>query len=202
MTADKTPDSDRLIAWVDVETTGLNEQAGSILEVGIILTDNALNEVAEWSRVVFFRDCVDPEIAAMHGPDGSGLLARPMFRPWPSFMFSFVEGSSNAPPDRGDVADEAIKWLCSHCGDVAPLWGGRNTHFDRRWLRHHMRTLHDAIHHRNVDETTARILLESWAGITIPKDPAAGTKHRVLPDLRETLRVMREVRKAFGRLRS
>lgn len=199
MTADKISDGDRFIAWIDVETTGLNEQAGSILEVGIILTDNALNEVAEWSRVVAFWGYVDEAIAAMHGPTGSGLLTPDPDNNRPDGWYTGTTDVRTSSP--WVVAVDGAEWLRSHCGDVAPLWGGRNTHFDRRWLRHHMRALHDAIHHRNVDETTARILLESWAGITIPKDPDAGTKHRVLPDLRETLRVMREVRKAFGRLR-
>lgn len=199
MSADKTPDEDRLIAWVDVETTGLDEQAGSILEVGIILTDHDLTEIARWSRVVAFWGYVDEAIAAMHGPDGSGLLTPD---PGPDRPEGWYTGTDKTPASSPWEAVEAgAEWLRSHCGDVAPLWGGRNTHFDRRWLRHHMRALHNAIHHRNVDETTARILLQSWAGITIPKDPDAGTKHRVLPDLRETLRVMREVHKAFGRLR-
>ena len=199
MTADKTPDHERLIAWVDVETTGLDPERGSVLEVGIILTDMAIVEIAEWSRVVAFWGPVDEAISTMHGPTGSGLLAPDSYHDCNDGWYTGTNEARASHPSV--VAETGAEWLRSHCGDVAPLWGGRNPHFDRGWLRHHMPALHDAIHYRSIDETTLRITLAAWAGIKVPKAESGTAKHRVLDDLRESLRVSREFRSACGRMR-
>lgn len=191
-----TPDTDRLLCWVDVETTGLDETRGAILEVGLILTDWSLRELDARSWCVRFVGRVDPTIATMHGPAGSGLLRAEATQQ--------VLGAEDANPPAylmrcdglpvADVEAMARAWLHERCPEAAPLWAGRNVAFDRRWVREHMPRLHDALHHRSVDETTARMTLAEWAGVTVPKDPTAGTRHRTLDDLRESLRVMRAVR--------
>lgn len=193
-----TQDTDRLLCWVDVETTGLDADRGAVLEVGIILTDWSLRELDARSWRVRFLGRVDPYIATMHGPGGSGLLrvANPGLGLPPDLAIWSCEG---LPPS--DVEAMARAWLHERCSEVAPLWAGRNVAFDRRWLLAHMPRLHDAIHHRSVDETPLRMALEAWAGVTVPKDPTAGTRHRTLDDLRESLRVMRRVRRVLSALR-
>ena len=44
---------DDLLVWLDLETTGLNPHRCSIIQMGIIITDNDLNEIeaAESARV-------------------------------------------------------------------------------------------------------------------------------------------------------
>lgn len=188
------PDSERLLCWVDVETTGLDEQRGAILEVGLLLTDWTLRELDARSWCVRFSGWVDPTIATMHGPAGSGLLrfGQEMRGAGEVAPIAYVGHCDGLPV--ADVEAMARAWLHERCPEAAPLWAGRNVAFDRRWVREHMPRLHDAIHHRSVDETTARMTLAEWAGVTVPKDPTAGTRHRTLDDLRESLRVMRAVR--------
>lgn len=193
-----TPDTDRLLCWVDVETTGLDETRGAILEVGLILTDWTLRELDARSWCVRFVGRVDPTIATMHGPTGSGLLR--VADPGLGLPHNLAIWSCDGLPVT-DVEAMARAWLHERCPEVAPLWAGRNVAFDRRWIKEHMPRLHDALHHRGVDETTARMTLAAWAGITVPKDPTAGTKHRTLDDLRESLRVMRRVRRVLSALR-
>lgn len=179
------PDHARPWVWVDTETTGLNERTGAVLEVGFIVTDAALTVRAEWSWTVRFVGGVDDHIAKMHGPTGSGLL-----RPVGALMASDLYACDGLFPD--EVAAMAVAWLAEQCGGVAPLWCGRNVAFDRRWIREHMPRLHEAFHHRSVDETALRIALAGWAGLTVEKDAtAAGNRHRALDDLHECLRVAR-----------
>jgi oligoribonuclease (3'-5' exoribonuclease) len=183
------PDRDRLVAWIDTETTGLDERTGSVLEVGIVVTDMALIEKARRAWTVRFVGEVDDAIARMHGPAGSGLIRdytctddrRVLWR------------GEGLPVDEVDAM--AAAWLADQCGGIAPLWGGRNVAFDRRWCRKHMPRLHGEVHHRSLDETTLRIALDAWAGLVVPKDATPqGNRHRALDDLDECLRVARAFR--------
>lgn len=192
-----TADRDRLWCWVDVETTGLNERAGSLLEVGLILTRPDLVEIASWSRLVAFWGPVDDEIARMHGPAGSGLLT-----PDPDGKKWYTGSVCDWTFPEGVIGESAVEWLRSHCGEVAPLWCGRNVGFDRRWLREHMPALDDVVLHRSFDETTARLVLEAWGGVRLPKDPAGGTRHRALDDLRQSLAIARRLRSFILRARA
>lgn len=189
MTATPPPDHARPWVWVDTETTGLRERTGAVLEVGFIVTDAALAVRAERSWCVRFTGRVDEAIARMHGPTGSGLIrvADPGLGLPPDHAIWLGDG---LPPD--EVAAMAVAWLAEQCGGVAPLWCGRNVAFDRRWIREHMPRLHEAFSHRSIDETTLRIALAGWAGLTVEKDATAqGNRHRALDDLHECLRVAR-----------
>ena len=44
------------LLWIDIETTGLDEHTSRMLEVGMILTDGDLNEVASVEVVLGWRD--------------------------------------------------------------------------------------------------------------------------------------------------
>lgn len=170
-----------------METTGLDETTGAVLEVGVIVTDATLAVRAERAWMVRFWGTVSETIAAMH--TASGLLIRDR---------AFDDGSALYHSDglsAPEVDAMASVWLAGVCGGVAPLWCGRNVAFDRRWLRAHLPRLHDVCHHRSIDETTLRIALAGWAGVTVPKDATAtGNRHRALDDLHECLRVARAFR--------
>ena len=189
MTATPPPDHARPWVWVDTETTGFSERHGAILEVGLVVTDAALDIRAERSWCVRFVGRVDEAIAKMHGPAGSGLIrvADPgLGLPQRAAIWK-CDGLSVL-----EVEAMAVAWLAEQCGGVAPLWCGRNVAFDRRWIREHMPRLHEAFSHRSVDETTLRIALAGWAGLTVEKDATAqGNRHRALDDLHECLRVAR-----------
>lgn len=186
-------DTDRPIVWVDLETTGLDERRCAVLEVGLVVTDLALVEHARRAWTVRYVGPVSPFIAAMHGPDGSGLLR---------CILASEQGATawrgeGLPVDEVDAL--AAAWLSDVCDGVAPLWGGRNVAFDRRWCRAHLPRLHDAVAHRSLDETTLRIVLDAWAGVVVPKDATPqGNRHRALDDLDECLRVARAFRAAMA----
>jgi oligoribonuclease len=186
-------DHERPWAWIDVETTGLDERTGAMLEVGIVVTDHALHEIARQSWTVQFWGTVTPEIAAMH--TASGLLTQ---------AGAFSDGSAvyrcDGLPLR-EVERDAVDWLWTHCDDVAPLWCGRNVSFDRAWIRHHLPRLAAAFHHRSVDETTLRIAAQAWGGLAFPR-LTHGTQHRALDDLDESIEVVRRVRTLLSALGS
>ena len=188
-----TPDTDRLLCWVDVETTGLDETRGAILEVGLLLTDWTLRELDARSWCVRFVGRVDPTIAAMHGPSGSGLLR--VANPGLGLPHNLAIWSCDGLPV-ADVEAMARAWLHERCPEAAPLWAGRNVAFDRVWLREHMPRLCDALHYRGrcIEEAALVTALAMWGGVHIPKHANGEPKHQTLDDLRESLRVMRAVR--------
>ena len=40
------------LAWIDLETTGTDEEAGSILEIGLTVTDTELHPLDGWETLV------------------------------------------------------------------------------------------------------------------------------------------------------
>ncbi len=62
------------LAWIDLETTGLDPDVHDILEIGIIITDRELNEVA---REVDLRNAVPRARVEPRGArDAPGIRAR------------------------------------------------------------------------------------------------------------------------------
>jgi oligoribonuclease len=187
------------MVWVDLETTGLpeNVQDESVLELGIVITDRVGVEFATYRSLV-----IDPYYSSnmrrakevvreMH--ESSGLLSE-----LDEIRESFAKSgetlwSSRLAPD--NVADDALDWLVEMVGprvesDRLPLCGS-TINFDRTFLAHHMRVLHDWFHYRNIDVSTVMNLIKmhrpelyafgekAYAGKT--------KKHRVLDDLRDSI---------------
>lgn len=165
--------------WIDVETTGLDETAGHLLEVGIILTDRHHVEIARRSWVLHYAGTPpDPYVRDMH--TRSGLLAECLA----------------SPLTREAAETEIVAWLWAHGGKergfAGPLLGGRNAHFDRRWLRAHLPRVVALLSHRGLDATTMRVEMQE-AGITVAK----GEAHRALADLDNDLSIARRHRQAL-----
>lgn len=165
--------------WIDVETDGLDEQTGNLLEVGIVLTDRHHVEIARRSWVLHFHlPIMDLWVAAMHAR--SGLSAECLV----------------SPLTREAAQEDILEWLRKHgvrSGSVSPpLLGGRNAHFDRRWLRAHLPRVVALLSHRGLDATTMRVEMAE-VGITVAK----GEAHRALADLDNDLTIARRHRQAL-----
>ena len=184
-----TPDTDRLLCWVDVETTGLDETRGAIPEVGLILTDWTLRELDARSWCVRFVGRVDLTIATMHGPQGSGLLR--VADPGLGLPHNLAIWSCDGLPVT-DVEAMAARGCTSGARGRA-LWAGRNVAFGRAGSGAHAAPARRHPPPRRGRDHRPDDPLAAWAGITVPKDPTAGTKHR--PSMTcASLRVMRRVR--------
>lgn len=159
------------LLWTDIETTGLDERGGLLLELGLILTGPGprFEERAAWSAVVGYPDirsrCRDPYVREMH--ERNGLLDE-------------VECSTAT---LAEVEARAVQWVKDRHGTDLPM-GGSSPHFDRRWLKEHTPILAGLYHHRMIDATTLRILF----GFEKP-----ASSHRALADLRVSLDFVREL---------
>lgn len=165
--------------WIDVETEDLDETRSALLEVGIVLTDRAHVEIARRSWVLHYAGTPpEPYVRDMH--TRSGLLAE-------------CRASSLT---REGAETEIIAWLWAHGGKergfAGPLLGGRNAHFDRRWLRAHLPRVVALLSHRGLDATTMRVEMAE-VGITVAK----GEAHRALADLDNDLAIARRHREVL-----
>lgn len=167
-----------LICWLDLETTGIDPCADRILEVGMILTDFDLNEVAEFSRVIKPVDLdlarMSPIVSAMH--NANGLLQD---------VHARGVGTREAHAD-------AVEWLAQHTEKGSAPSAGFSVGFDRSFLAVHCWALHEYLSHRSIDCSTLKILKRAWRpGIA---EPQGRGSHRVLDDCREAMTFLRAMR--------
>jgi oligoribonuclease len=177
--------TERLV-WIDLETTDLDETTGSILEVGIAITDRDLKIIALHDWQVYyaggvFTDALDepghplympPEVRASH--EASGLIAD-------CIKHGFTDGV---------LETKACAFIDQHGGKASPMCGS-SVHFDRRWLARHMPELHAMFHYRNFDASHYRIEGELTGRSDIPAKPDASLAHRALVDVSNSIDLAR-----------
>lgn len=199
-----------MLAFLDLETTGLDPKKGSILELALVLTDDDLKPIAEpFSEVVrpmHLRgyEVMDDYVRNMHRE--SGLLA---------LLYADHHGPGAEVVERpsirrcGEVEAAAIEWLLSTVERAAPavLGGphktlkttplaGNSIHFDRSWLAEHMPDLERLFLHRNVDVSTLNESARRWRPELYDARPGAGgsPKHRALDDVYASIDAARHYR--------
>jgi oligoribonuclease len=184
-----------MLAWCDLETTGLNPHTDTILEIGFIFTDDQLNELSRNSWVLPFAGQVDAFIEKMHGPStlgGSGLLdecanqvKRRLSR---DYFVPKIEGWIRIEL-RKHLGETIIK-------DARPPLCGSSIHFDYRFLsasREFSKIL-ELFHYRMIDVSVIKELARRWAPEVYDGRPKPGARHRVLPDLEDSIAELRYYR--------
>lgn len=166
-------------AFLDFETTGLDEMLCAPIEVAVVVTDEQLNELGSCEGLIRpLNGCVwEPAAREMH--ERSGLA-----------------------PDaavNGVRLHTVVAWLTERLAefrepDVSLHLAGNSVHFDRRFLKRYFPTTEQLLHHRHLDVSSVRMLAEA-AGHT----PIAGEKpHRATADVRRSLE---DARRFLGVLR-
>lgn len=173
------------IAWIDIETTGLDRDQDLILEVAVVITDAELNELGYFSEVVhqdraLAVSMMDKAVLQMH--TRSGLLADLAVS---SSASSIVE-----------IEQRLLEFVAEHRALGAPV-AGSNIGFDRGFLELGMPTLNDqALHYRSIDVSTVKELARRWAPHEYETAPRKRNTHRALPDIRESIAELRHYRDA------
>ena len=170
------PRPDRLV-WMDLEMTGLDPDQDVILEIATLVTDGALQVLAEGPSLAIHR--APEELARMDAWNqathaGSGLLERVR-----------TSGVDARAAERQTLAFLQA-WVPP---GVSPLCGN-SVHQDRAFLRREMPALAAHFHYRNVDVSTIKELVRRWypGGLQAPPKQQA---HRALDDARESVAELR-----------
>jgi len=175
----------RLI-WVDLEMTGLDPAADSILEIATIVTDADLNELAVGPVYAISQE--KETLEAMddwnrtHHSD-SGLWDRVL----------------KSKADMREAEQGTLEFLGLWTEpDTSPLCGNSICQ-DRRFMHRLMPELESWFHYRNLDVSTLKELAARWAP-DILEGLTKQNRHEALADIRDSIDELRYYRPLMGAL--
>ena len=164
-----------MLAWMDLEMTGLEPDRHVIVEMATLLTDNELNLVAEGPELIIHQPAeamakMDDFVRKMHTK--SGLLPQ-------------IEASTLS---LDDAIAETLAFLKEHIPEAksVPLCGN-SIGTDRRFLAVYAPEIENFLHYRSIDVSTIKELARRWYPGVLEKAPPKAAGHRALDDIRESV---------------
>lgn len=174
-----------MLAWMDLEMTGLDPDNDVIVEVATIITDDDLNIIAEGPDIVIKR--TEQELAKM------GSFVRDMHTK-SGLLASILE----SPISAEEARDATLQFLKEHIKEerTVPLCGN-SIGTDRRFLNKQWPVIEEFLHYRSIDVSTLKELARRWYPETLRKAPDKQTTHRALDDIRESIEELKYYREAL-----
>jgi len=171
-----------MLAWMDLEMTGLDPAKHVIVEFATLLTDDDLNIIAEGPEIVVHA--TDEELAEMDQVvidmhTRSGLLNEIK-----ASEVSLQEG-----------IDATLAFLKEHIPEPrsVPLCGN-SIGMDRRFLAVHATEIEEYLHYRSVDVSTIKELARRWNPDALDNGPRKDASHRAMDDIRESIKELQHYR--------
>jgi oligoribonuclease len=168
-----------VLAWMDLEMTGLEPGRHVIVEIATLLTDDDLEIIAEGPDLVIHADAaalseMDDVVVQMH--TRSGLL----------------DAITSSTITLDDAITQTLDFLRLHIPEAksVPLCGN-SIGTDRRFLALFMPPIDEYLHYRSVDVSSVKELTRRWYPETYKKVPRKGGGHRALDDIRESIAELR-----------
>ncbi|MGH9058536.1 MAG: oligoribonuclease [Acidimicrobiales bacterium] len=176
-----------MLAWMDLEMTGLDPHRNVIVEIATLLTDDDLEVVAEGPDLVVAATedelaAMDAVVRAMH--TRSGLLPA-------------IQASTLPLADAGKAT---LAFLREHIPEArtVPLCGN-SIGTDRRFLAAHLPEIDEFLHYRSVDVSTVKELARRWYPEALAAAPKKEGSHRALGDIVESVNELKYYRTAVFR---
>jgi oligoribonuclease len=164
-----------MLAWIDLEMTGLDPARHTIVEIATLITDDDLTLIEEGPDLVVHAtpeelDAMDDVVRAMHGRSG---------------LLTDIEASTLTLPEAGA---QTLAFLQKHIGQprTVPL-AGNSIGTDRRFLATQLPEIEDYLHYRSVDVSTIKELCRRWRPEVYKAAPSKKGGHRALQDIRESV---------------
>jgi len=165
----------RMLAWIDLEMTGLDPARHTIVEIACLITDDDLQLMEEGPDLVVHASpeqlaAMDDVVRTMH--TRSGLLPE-------------IEASTLSLADAGA---QTLAFLQSHipAARTVPL-AGNSIGTDRRFLADQLPAIEDFLHYRSIDVSTIKELARRWLPEIYKAAPPKLGGHRALQDIRESV---------------
>ena len=167
--------------FIDLETTGLDSRTCEILEVAVVVTDNKLNILEEWTAPVL------PKLPLSNMDEWCKTTHTQ------SRLLQDIE-------EKGIALEEAQKELQKikrkHWPVNKPPIAGSSVHFDKRFIDDHMPLLSRELSHRIIDVSSFMGALDNYYGFKLPSRPEA--THRALADIKDSIGYLKAYLEEFG----
>ena len=143
--------SKTVLVWCDLETTGLNQDAGRILEYAVVCTDPELNDMLYMSQIIpqnvnIARELMDEHALNMHTENG--LLEE--LEAVAANALQYKDSVKQAEDDILQMLDAITEIAGGNVYDIKLIMSGSNPLFDIKWIMRHMPGFADRIEHRSV----------------------------------------------------
>ncbi len=177
-----------MLAWMDLEMTGLDPNRHVIVEIATLVTDDNLTILAEGPDLVVAASAaqlgqMDDVVRQMH--TDSGLLVE-------------IEASTLTLEEAG-AATLAFLRAQSPEPRKIPLCGN-SIGVDRRFLGRFLPEVDEFLHYRSIDVSTVKELCKRWYPSLYGRAPRKAGAHRALGDIRESVAELAYYRDVFFRL--
>ena len=174
-----------MLAWMDLEMTGLDPASDVIVEIATLITDDNLELVAEGPDLVVSAApealaSMQDVVVEMHTK--SGLLDE-------------IKASTLSLVAAGEMT---LAFLKEHIDKprTVPLCGN-SIGVDRRFLAAQLPEVENFLHYRSIDVSTIKELARRWHPASYQGAPKKAKGHRALDDIRESLSELRHYRDTF-----
>ena len=178
-------DANHLI-WIDMEMSGLDPDSDRILEVALVVTDGALNTVAEGPVLVVRQP--DAVLAAMDDWNRSTHAKS-----------GLTEKVKAATLTEAQAESRLLAFLAEHVPAKASPMCGNSVHQDRRFLARYMPALEAHFLYRNLDVSTLKELAKRWKPAIMAGLVKHG-KHEALADIYESIAELKYYREHLFKL--
>lgn len=166
-----------MIAWIDLETTGLKTDCG-IIEVAVVVTDTDYEIREGFEAIVGSTGGLRVEATAQKMHAESGL--------WDKALASDV---------RIDEVDQEVESLLSRHqdGEKPYILAGSSVHFDRGFITKWMPLTDRKLHYRNLDVSSVKIFVSNATGFPTEELPPfkSTTKHRAMDDIMDSINAIK-----------
>lgn len=176
-----------MLAWMDLEMTGLDPARHRIVEIATLITDDRLETVAEGPDLVLQASAeqlgdMEEVVRSMHARSG---------------LLQAVEKSTTT---LAEAAEQTLAFLRRHLPEpgTVPLCGN-SIGTDRRFLAVYMPEVDAHLHYRSVDVSTVKELARRWYPREFAAAPKKAGGHRALDDIKESVAELRYYKAAIFR---
>jgi oligoribonuclease len=173
-----------MIAWMDLEMTGLDATKDVIVEIATLVTDDELNIVAEGPDLVVHQPeealaDMDEVVLKMH--TSSGLL----------------DAIRSSEVSLADAGTATMEFLTAHIDQprTVPL-AGNSIGMDRRFLTAYLPEIEEFLHYRSIDVSTIKELSRRWYPDKMGGLTKGASAHRAMDDIKESVAELRYWREA------
>lgn len=168
------------LIWIDMEMSGLNPEVDRVLEVAAVITDSALNTVAEAPVLVIHQP--DALLAAMDEWNRSAHTRSGLIEKVRASVLSEAAAEERMLAFLGEYVPPGVSPMC-----------GNSVHQDRRFLARYMPRLEAYFHYRNLDVSTLKELARRWKPEIVAGLTKHG-KHEALADVYESIEELKYYR--------